>query len=188
MHRRLLTLTVGLAALALAATAVPALTADSGTVTLSITARAPAAPCLIVTPGSVSFGTLPFSTNAGAGMSTADANITTTNCGTAGQNLLGSTTDATGSSGSWTPFAYTGSVDPCVAPNGFYLSIFGFNTPSLFLTHTPAAVLAALGGASPAVFPPGDKVFRMTLVMPCQGSDGAGETKTLSSTFTAVVA
>jgi hypothetical protein len=47
--------------------------------------------------------------------------------------------------------------------------------------------LASLGGP-PAVFPAGDKVFRMVFTMPCQGSNGAGAAKTLTATFTAVVA
>src|SRR4051812_26297725 len=143
MRKRLLTLTVVLAGIALAATAVPAFTADSGNVTVSITVQAPVAPCLTVTPGSVNFGTLPFSTNAGAGLSSGEANVTVGNCGTAGQNLLGSTTDATGPSGSWSPLAYTGIIDPCTAPNGFYLSLFGFTTTSLYMIGTPAPVRAS---------------------------------------------
>lgn len=180
--------TLVIAALALAASAAPAFTADNGTVTVSITARAPAAPCLTVTPGAVDFGTLPFSANAGSGLSEGEANITANNCGTAGQNLLGSTTNATGPGGSWTPTAYNGTIDPCAALNRFYLSIFGFTTPAMYMTGTAAPVLASLGGP-PAVFPAGDaKVFRLTITMPCQGSNGAGETKTLSATFTATVA
>ena len=180
------TLVVG--ALALAASAAPAFTADSGTLTVSITARAPAAPCLTVTPGTVNFGTLPFSANANSGLSEGEADITANNCGTAGQNLLGSTSNATGPGGSWTPLALGSSFNPCVALDRFYLSIFGFTTPALYMTGTAAPVLASLGGP-PAVFPAGDaKVFRLTFTMPCQGSNGAGETKTLSATFTATVA
>jgi hypothetical protein len=187
MRKRLLTLTIGLAGMALTATAVPALSADSGSLTVTITAQPPIAPCLTVTPGSVNFGTLPFSTNAGAGLSSGESNITVSNCGTAGQNLLGATSDATSSAGAWTPLAYTGIIDPCTAPNAFYLSLFGFTTTSLYMTGTPAPVRVSLGGPV-AVFPVGDKVFRLTFIMPCQGSNGAGETKALTSTFTAVVA
>ena len=142
-----------------------------------------------MSPGSVNFGTLPFSTNSGAGLSSGESDLTITNCGTAGQNLLGATTDATGPSGSWTPldFDVVGVIDPCLGPNQFYLSIFGFTTRSLFMTGTPAPVRTSFGGP-PAVFPTGDKVFRLFIHMPCQGSNGAGETKTLSATFTAVVA
>jgi len=180
---------LAVAAAAMAATAVPAFSADSGTVAVSVTAQAPAAPCLTVTPGTVDFGTLPFSADNGAGLRQGDSDITVTNCGTAGQNLLGSTTNATGPGGSWTATSYYPSltIAPCPAPDRFYLSIFGFTVEDLLMTGTPAPVLASLGG-SPAVFPAGDKVFRMSLIMPCVGSNGAGEAKTLTATFTAVVA
>ena len=178
------------AATLLAIGAAPAFTADSGTVAVTVTAQAPPAPCLTVTPGTVDFGTLPFSKDAGAGLSSGDANITVTNCGTVGQNLLGATTNATGPSGAWTPVNYydTPTIDPCTAPDRFYLSLFGFTTPALFLTGTPRAVTTTLLGSTPVVFPTGDKVFRLTLTMPCTGSNGAGEQKALTTTFTAVVA
>lgn len=170
----------------LALCSTPALTADSGTVTVSVIARADAAPCLTVAPGSVGFGTLPFSTS-NAALSEGTQDITVSNCGTADQNLLGSTTDATGPGGSWTPRAYNGSINPCAARDEFYLYIFGFTNPALYMTGTAAPVLASSGGA-PAAFPTGDKVFRLGLIMPCQGSSGAGETKAITATFTGVVA
>jgi len=55
--RRYLFGAVVLGAVAMAASAVPALSADSGTVAVSITAQVAPAPCLTVTPGSVDFGT-----------------------------------------------------------------------------------------------------------------------------------
>ena len=181
--------TLVLVVAAFAASAAPALTADNGTVAVTITAAAPPAPCLTVTPGTVDFGTLPFSSDNGSGRKESNSDITVTNCGTAGQNLLGSTTNAAGPGGSWTATSYYPSltVEPCPAPDRFYLSIFGFTVPALYMTATPAPVLASSGGP-PAVFPAGDKVFRMGLLMPCVGSNGAGETKTLTATFTAVVA
>lgn len=187
--RKYLTGALALAAIATAATTVPAFGAGSGTVAVSVTAQAPAAPCLTVTPGSVNFGTLPFSTNNGAGAVSGDSNITITNCGTVGQNLYGATTDATGPSGAWSPTGHddlTGTIEPCPATNHFYLSIFGFTTPAMYMTGTPTPVHASSGGPN-AVFPVGDKVFRLSIIMPCQGSNGAGEAKTLTATFTAVV-
>lgn len=189
MKKRFLGAIAALATAALAVGAVPAFTADSGTISVSITAQAPVAPCLTVTPGTVNFGTLPFSTNNGAGLSEGNTDITVNFCGTAsGQNLLGSTTNATGSSGSWTPTSYfpTQTIEPCPASDRFYLSIFGFTNPALYMTGSPAPVLASSGGA-PAVFPLGDKVFRFGIVMPCTGSNGPGETKQITSTFTAVI-
>jgi hypothetical protein len=184
--RRYLIGALALAAIASGAAA-PAFSADSGTVAVSITAQAPAGACLTVTPGSVNFGTLPYSTNNGAGLKEGDTDITVNFCGTAtGQNLLGSTTPASSPGGSWTPLAYDGTIHPCPALNQYYLSIFGFTSLALEMAETPAPVLHSLGG-SPEVFPPGDKGFRLSLIMPCQGSNGPGETKSLTATFTAVV-
>jgi hypothetical protein len=173
-----------LAAVAMTATAVPALSADSGSVAVSVTAQAPAAPCLTVTPGAVDFGTLPFSRSNGEQIG-AHAGVTITNCGTAGQNLLAATTDAVGPGGSWRPLALSGTADICTAPDRFYLSLASTSRPDLYLVGTPAPVLAT-GGGPPAVFPPGANGFQLLIIMPCQGSNGAGETKTLTATFTAV--
>jgi hypothetical protein len=154
---------------------------------VSVTVTAGAGACLTVTPGTVSFGTLPFSTGP-SGISEGNTEITVSFCGTANQNLHGSTTDATGPSGSWTPQPLITSLNPCTAPNRFYLWIFGFTNPALYMTGTPGPVLATVGG-SPAVFPaPSDKVFRFGIYMPCTGSNGAGEAKSLTATFTAVTA
>jgi hypothetical protein len=189
MMRKHLVGTLVIAAVALAASAAPAFTADSGTLTVSITAQAPAAPCLTVTPGTVDLGTQPFSTDASSGISKSHADITASNCGTVGQNLLGSTTDATGPSGSWTPRAFGPNPNPCPALNQFYLSIIAFGGPGtyLYLTGTTAPVLVSDTGP-PAVFPVGFKEFLMQFTMPCQGSNGAGASKTLSVTLTATVA
>jgi hypothetical protein len=185
---------LALAAIATAATAVPAFSADSGTVAVSVTARAPAAPCLTVTPSGVDFGTLPFSTDNGTGISDPNpggqlqnANVTIDFCGTAtGQNLLASTTKATSAGGSWTPQPYDGtSPHPCPAPNQFYFSAF-LPFTALFMTETPAPALQSLGGP-PKVFPKGSIVTRLDIIMPCQGSNGAGETKAFTATFMAVV-
>jgi hypothetical protein len=177
---------LALAAIATAATAVPAFSADSGTVAVSVTAQAPAAPCLTVTPETVDFGTLPFSSS-NTDISQRDADITFNFCGTAsGQVLLGSTTPATGPSGSWTPRNDGGNVQPCPGPNQFYLTIFGFanGIPALYMTGTPAPVLGA--GGDPLSFA-GSILTKLIIRMPCKGSNGAGETKTLTTTFTAVV-
>jgi hypothetical protein len=188
--RRYLFGALALAAVAMAATAVPALSADSGTVAVSVTAQAPAAPCLTVSPGTVDFGTLPFS-GSNTDITRGEADITFNFCGTANsQILLGSTTPATGPSGSWTPQNDGGgvqpSVQPCPGPNQFYLAIFDSGTtgPALYMTGTPAPVLGA--GGNPLQLT-GSIVTKLAIRMPCKGSNGAGETKSLTATFTAVV-
>jgi hypothetical protein len=186
--RKHLLVALALAAVAAAATAVPAFTADSGTVTVSITAQAPPAPCLTVTPGSVSFGTLAFSTpvNAGHGVVSGDANVTINSCGTAGENLLGSATNAVSASGTWIVTNSGIGGSPCPNLDRFFLHIFMFAFPDLALNGTPTPVSASDG--TPAVLTAGTSYpSRLTIEMPCQGSNGAGETKTLTVTFTAVV-
>jgi hypothetical protein len=191
--RKLAVVTAFLGLIALAAGAVPAFTADSGTVTASISVPAPPVPCLTVTPTSLDYGTQPFSTNNGAGLNPIGTNLTVNFCGTAaGQNLLASTTAATGPSGSWTPSAYNPGVNPCPSVNVFYLEVYNAlaNTsppPAIALTSALAPVPASLGGP-PEVFPSGDQLVPVRLTMPCQGSNGAGETKTFTVTFTAAVA
>src|SRR5437588_743780 len=97
-----------LAAVAIAASAAPAFTADSGAVVMNITVAAPPAPCLTVSPQA---------------------------------------------------------IDP---------------TPT-FLTNASRT--------GHAVWAPGESDrWRFRLWMPCKGSNGAGETKTFSVTFTAIVA
>ena len=188
MKKRWLGTIAALTVAVLAASAVPAFTADTGTIAVSIKAQAPAAPCLAVTPNSVDFGTHPFSTS-NAAISQGDTDITIDFCGTApGQNLIVSTTPATGPSGSWTPLSYYPelTIHPCPDANKFYLSLF-LPFPAHYLTETPSAVLASIGGP-PKVFPVGAITSRLSFLMPCQGSNGAGETKTLTATLTAVVA
>jgi hypothetical protein len=186
--RKPLFVALAVAFAALGAGAAPALTDSTGTVAVSVKAQAPAAACLTVSPSSVDFGTLRFSTDNLAGQSGTQMPITVNFCGSAvGQNLFGSTTPASGSSGSWMPQAYDGSsVHPCPTPNQFYLEIAAARpTAFRFLTQDNAPV--ADGGAGPAaVFPIGDEVFQLALFMPCQGSNGAGETKALTVTLTAV--
>jgi hypothetical protein len=156
MSKRLLATITALATCILAAGAVPAFPADSGTVAVSVTAQAPPAPCLTVTPGTVDFGTLPFSRTPNYSIGSRDVTVNNRPCLTI--NL-----------------------------NGFILELLksGGILP-LSMTGTPAPVLAWPSG-TPEVFPSGDQIFRLRIFMPCQGSNGAGETKTLTATFTAVV-
>ena len=62
MKKRWLGLIAAVTAAALAASAAPAFTADTGTVAVTVTAQAAATPCITVAPTTLDFGTLPFST------------------------------------------------------------------------------------------------------------------------------
>jgi hypothetical protein len=165
--------------------AVPALSSESGAVAVSVSAEAPAAPCLTVTPASVDFGTRPFS---GASPSLGRADLTFRNCGTAIENVLGSATDASSPAGTWTLVQrFGGTVSPCPTLDTFNLNITVTGAGGLPFGYTPAPLRdanAQIGAFSPGVSYPG----QLDLTMPCQGSNGPGETKTLTATFTAVVA
>lgn len=190
MSRRLLAAVAALAGLALAAGAVPAFTADSGTVAVSVTAEAAPASCLTVSPEALDYGTLPFSRAVGAGWNGGSQQLLLTNCGTANEHLVVAGTDATGPSGAW---ALSATLS-CEQLNAYSLQArkqagepsFQFQIMHL-VTKTPSTLADAAG--VPYVFAadaPTD--VNLALTMPCQGSNGAGEQKSLSVTFTAVVA
>jgi hypothetical protein len=192
MKKRWLATVAALAAAALAMTAVPAFTADTGTVAVTVTAQAAATPCITVAPTTLNFGTLAFSTAGtlsqrfigGAGNSP-----TVANCGSADQFMTLATTNATGTSGSWTPTGSPYGTNPCPAVNSF--NITGHRevdaNQGIRLTSTPRLVLGVGGTTAYLQAPGGSDNFGFTLDMPCQGSNGAGEQKSLTLTFTAAV-
>jgi hypothetical protein len=186
--RKHLIATCALAAIALAASAAPALTASDGTVTLTVTAQAPPAPCLTVTPETLDFGTKPFSTPGGD--NSGAVFLTLTNCGTATQHVVAAGTDASGPTGAW---ALTDVVSGSICSLGTdKYSVFALGPTSgrdyvrAQLGVTPT-MLAVSGDPYPLV-PSGVAPVTLVLTMPCQGSNGAGATKSLSATFTAIVA
>jgi hypothetical protein len=184
-----------LAATALAASAAPAFSDGSGAVALSVTAQPPPVPCLTLSASTRDFGVLPFATPGSTG-SFGGTLWTMTNCGTAGENVLASATNASGPSGSWTltsPFAY----NPCPTINAFSLlwhiadqnGIPLQSFLNMSLSNTPQMATNNHNPADPWVFSAGGLTYSsLDLAMPCRGSNGAGETKTFTATFTAVVA
>jgi type 1 fimbria pilin len=197
MSKRVWILTALLAAIALAASAAPAFSDGSGAVAVSVTAQAPPAPCLTVTPTSVDFGTLPFSTPS-ARRESDRLLVRTRNCGTAAENVSAAGTDATGPSGVWSLGDFSqdapASGNPCDArPNLYFLGTNGSDGPDVHLESNPITKTARLLGTypnnAPGVWAPNAAAdIQLELEMPCQGSNGAGETKALTTTFTAVVA
>jgi hypothetical protein len=192
MRRRLLLTIVVLATAALATSALPAFTADTGSVTVTIAAQPAATPCITVAPPTMDFQTMAFSTAAtlstrfigGSGTSP-----TVTNCGTSDQSLTITGSDASGTSGSWTVTGAARGTNPCPTLDRFNLT--GHReadaNQNILLTTSPVLV-RGVGGVGPYLQGPGaSDNFGFTLDMPCQGSNGAGEQKTLNVTFTAAV-
>ena len=193
MRRRLLFTVATLAAAGLAAGAVPAFTADTGSVNVTITAQPTAAPCITVAPTSLDFGTLAFSTAGalsrrfigGSGFSP-----TVTNCGTAGQAMTITGSNASGTSGSWTISGAADGTNPCPTIDRFNLTGHREADANQEIRLTTSPVLVRdVGGAQAYVQGPGlSDNFGFTLNMPCQGSNGAGEQKSLTLTFTSTIA
>lgn len=200
MRTRLLVGIVATAALALAVGAVPAFTADSGTVTVTVTAEPPPAPCLLVTPAGVDFGTIPFSKPGVRNEGYSIDRVRTESCSTGNQNVSAVGTDATGPSGSWElGFWETDApvfANPCEASrkNLYFLGTNGSTgDPSLVrdsITKSPRLLsdYDANNNPVPGVWQPGGVAnIQLNLIMPCQGSIGAGQPMSLSITFTAIV-
>ena len=188
MNGRVWVLTALLAATVLAASAAPAFTADNGSIVGTVSVPAPPAPCIQLSDGALDYGVRPFSTPDAIG--SFGRAFVLTNCGEAGENVLASATDASGPSGSWTLLAWPTFVgNPCPTTNTFSL-LWGISEPNFLnmsLSGTPRMGTDTTG--APWVVPAGRaSVSGLSLFMPCQGSNGAGETKTFTATFTAVVA
>jgi hypothetical protein len=178
--------TLAILALAvLTAGALPAFTADSGTIAVSITAQAPAASCLeLATPpgASVSFGTRPFSRPNQTSTARGDVTPRFRNCGTTNADVTISGTDAAGASTVWAldpGFDYTCAAS--AARNTYLIAYFLDSNPVRFLGKSPASLLAA---AAPGV----DHDLILDWFMPCEGSDGAGQTFSASIVLMAAVA
>lgn len=191
MKKRWLGTIGGLAVAALAVGAVPALTADNGTVTVTVTAEAAAAPCLALGTTTMDFGTLAFSTPAADNGRNQAVGLT--NCGTANENITASGTNATSAAGAWALVQRPPNQVICsIGPNKYSLVVSWYepgDTDYRIYTEltTTAAMLANSSG--PYVFQPTQPVpARLGMIMPCQGSNGPGETKNFSVTFTAVSA
>jgi hypothetical protein len=188
MSKRVLILAALLAATALAASAAPAFSGASGSVVGTVSVPAPPAPCIQLSDTTFDFGVQQFSTPSRIGGT--GHSLLLTNCGTAGENVLASATDASGPSGTWTLFAWpTYILNPCPTTNTFSLGwgIAEPNSAYMSLSGTPRMETDTSG--APWVVPAGHlSPSNLDLYMPCQGSNGAGETKTFTTSFTAVVA
>ena len=153
--------------------ALPALAADSGTVDAQVTV---ATPCIIVSPPSLDYGTLPFSTvgNQGYGARA----IVLTNCGSSQEQMFAHGTDATANNTTiWTLQA----SEPCSAGlNEYFLRARdNSNTGPFVALTTVDQVLETVGAGNDAL------TNELQLVMPCVGSDGAGQAITFQAVFTA---
>jgi hypothetical protein len=159
---------VGIAASAvLAAAATPAFTADQGTVNLTVQV---ASPCITVSPDSTSFGPMSFSASAESPSSKDAADRPRiTNCSASAESLFVQGTDAVGSLGA----RWTLGTPETIGRNRYGLKV---GAQSATATNQPLGAALAAGDV---------REYPLALFMPTSGSDGSGQTMSMSATYTA---
>jgi hypothetical protein len=191
MSKRLWILSALLAATALAAGAMPAFTADNGSITGTVTVPAPPAPCIQLSTTSVDFGTVLFNPLQVSHVGISDPITTLTNCSTAVSSFAIAGTDANGPAGPWTLTDGWRSCDGRLNRYG----LLWFDVPEGFngdtISTSPKTLTHHRGSSTTVVqtFDPGEAdAFRFSLTAPCVGSNGAGQTYSFSIGLTATVA
>ncbi len=194
MKKRWLGTIAALAAAALAVGAVPAFTADTGTINVTVTAAAPVGPCIEfdATRGTqVGFGARPFSTAAQATFALGDVAPRFSNCSpTATESFNISGTNALHSSPpvgiiNWTLAGGVG--NPCPTQGIYRLFYNTDNNGSWPITQTAALLRNLSNGAT--TFAPGEAHdLGLEIGMPCEGTPGAGLAFSLTVNLTALIA
>jgi hypothetical protein len=186
MNGRLAFLTVLLGVAVLAAGAVPAFTADSGSVVATVNVGAPPAPCLTLSTSAVDFGTLPFSDPAAASTPTerASPSVHVASCSTAPEVVwLGANDATTASGGTWGIPGGLNSENTCSLGPNLYLPSYATSSPFL-----GAGRLYRSWVSLPTFAPNAGTDLTFQIQMPCQGSVGAGETASMTFTVAATIA
>ena len=170
--RSLRTATLGLAAAGLwGLAAAPGLAADNGTVDAQVTV---ATPCIFIVTPWIDYGTVPFST--ASGDSIAYQQVTHENCSEARERIWAAGTDAASVSATWELDNFGGS-GACAQPLNTY-GLRLLNTELLVDLTETAVEIEPLG-------PTASNWASAALLMPCAGSDGAGQTMSFQIIFTA---
>jgi hypothetical protein len=169
--------------------ALPALSADSGTVDASVSV---AAPCLTVVVNGpfgpqLNFGTRGFTTPTAVSGTNVTSAVSVTNCSTGAESAYVRGTDArsTTSSATWT---LQSGVYPCsVGANKYSLETHLRKADGTFPSGTGYAALTATNQLLESGVGPGSRDADIALAMPCSGSDGAGETMAFQITYSAAL-
>jgi hypothetical protein len=179
---RLLAMTLVAALVLLGTTAMPAFS-DGHTGTVDATVTVTAGPCIQVGVETINFGTQEFSTTEGTVQSDSSA-YNLTNCGDADQSFYASGTDAsnTAATATWTLNDAGAGLDCASSTNEYQMLLFG--TAAFQRLSSSVEKVVPDTGANP-VAPSGTHSVTNRLIMPCSGSDGAGETMSLSIIYTA---
>lgn len=189
MRRRLGVVTLLVAGLALGAGAMPALTADNGSIVGTISVDA-VAPCIALSTTALDYGTRPF---AATGQSSFRyESFTVTNCSTAESvfNVSG-TNAAAGGGASWALTDDWTACDGTLNKYGLLLAELPESFSNNSITTTPQTLWHYRAPANTVAntFLAGEaETFANGLYMPCVGSDGAGQTLSFGIALTATVA
>ena len=150
------------------ASATPILAADNGTVDAQVTV---ATPCVLVSPTSLDFGTLPF------GGFTSQS-LQYSNCGTADESIYARATNASGVSAAWS-LTQRGSCAAGPTVDEYRLDLYANSNQLVRVLSLvdqlvePLAAGASSVDSSAAIF------------MPCAGSSGIGTVMSFQIIFTA---
>lgn len=184
MYKRLL-ISALLGSSVLVAGAMPAFTADNGSVVGTVSVPVPPAPCFTLDRSTVDFGTQPFSDPAAIVTpgSPAFPPVQVTSCSTAAENVLGAASDATVPSGGSWDAAEADNSNTCAIGLNSYKPGWSYGgrlyNPRPDGSFAPQAGLdLAAGEGVPVVF---------HLQMPCRGSAGAGENVSMTFMLLAVL-
>jgi hypothetical protein len=176
MRRGVLVATVSLVLGVAALSALPA-SGQSAETTVTATLRIAAA-CLTVSPTAVDFGTLeltpPDLAARASATPPATATVTLRNCAAQPETVLVKGGPATGAGVNW---ALAPTADVCAGPNLFIQGVRDLSRGERRLTANEQPLKSLAPGAGEPVM--------LTLVPPCAGSTGAGQSITVKYTFTA---
>ena len=188
MYKRLLIAAL-LGSSVLVAGAMPAFTADSGSVVGTVNVPPAPVPCLTVSVSAIGFGTQPFSDPALAITPIVNASpaIHLTACSTAAQRVSMAASDAATASGGTWDVPDIGERNTC----GFGPNVYPTASRARDHDRAPRGRLynafTELNGFQP--MPAGFETdVTAGLQMPCRGSAGAGECVTMTFSFLAVLA
>jgi hypothetical protein len=152
---------------------------QSAETTVSATVRI-ASSCLVVTPTAVDFGTVEFTRSTTTAVSNAPpgvgAVVSVRNCSQQSENVFVRGGVAGPASAQW---AHAPGQDVCAGPNLFIQGVKDTTQSERRLGSTAQLVKTLAAGAT--------EPLTLTFVPPCAGSAGAGQTISLTYTFTAVL-
>lgn len=168
------------------AAAVPAFSGSSGAVSATVSV---ASTCVTVTPATVSFGALPFSAP-GGDSSWARQSITATNCSSGNESYFAKGSNAQGSTSTWSLNQQSDThlvPNPCSLTPGTNQYQAGLGATTMFPDFTFVGTTdVPMNGTWATATANEVKNGSAEVVMPCQGSSGAGETMAFTLTIIAV--